>query len=93
MLKPLGDRVLVGEIKLEEKTESGIMIINEHPVMIQEGIVIRCGPGLPDDTGRIQPISVQDGDRISFGKFAGQPIQMDGVDYKVMHEHEILGIV
>ena len=93
MLKPLGDRVLVGQIKAETKTDSGLLIVNNNPVKIQEGVVISVGPGLIDDTGEIVPISVKFGDVVAFGKYAGQAIQLEGVEFKIMHEHEILGVI
>ena len=92
-IKPLSDRVLVLRIDEEEKTSGGIIIPDTAKEKPQEGKVIAVGPGKIDDEGKILPMAVKKGDRILFGKYAGNEIQIDGVEHLIMREDDILGII
>lgn len=92
-LKPLHDRVLVKRIESEEKTKSGIIIPDSAKEKPQEGEVIAVGPGIRQENGTLTPLDVQKGDRILFGKWSGTEIKLDGQDYLVMKETDIVGIL
>jgi chaperonin GroES len=92
-LKPLHDRVLVKRIESEEKTKSGIIIPDSAKEKPQEGEVIAVGPGMRQENGTLTPLDVQKGDRILFGKWSGTEIKLDGQDYLVMKETDIVGIL
>src|ERR1700675_4865818 len=76
--RPLGDRVLVRRVEEEEKTKGGIIIPDTAKEKPQEGEVIAVGPGARDDSGKIQPLDVKNGDRILFGKWSGTEVKLDG---------------
>ena len=92
-IKPLSDRVLVLRIEEEEKTSGGIIIPDTAKEKPQEGKVIADGPGKADENGKILPMAVKKGDRILFGKYSGNEIQIDGVEHLIMREDDILGII
>ena len=91
--RPLGDRVLVRRVEEEQKTKGGIIIPDTAKEKPQEGEVIAVGPGARDDSGKINPLDVQVGDRILFGKWSGSEVKLDGEDLLIMKESDILGIV
>ena len=91
--RPLGDRVLVKRVEEEEKTKGGIIIPDTAKEKPQEGEVIAVGPGARDDTGKVQALDVQPGDRILFGKWSGTEVKLDGQDLLIMKESDILGVV
>ncbi|MGM0441311.1 MAG: co-chaperone GroES [Elusimicrobiota bacterium] len=91
--KPLGDRVLVRPIQEEEETESGIIIPETAKEKPQKGVVEAVGPGKITEAGDKLPMNVKEGDNVLFGKYAGDEIQLDGDDFLIMHETDILGIV
>ena len=91
--RPLGDRVLVRRVEEEEKTKGGIIIPDSAKEKPQEGEVISVGPGARDDSGKIQPLDVNVGDRILFGKWSGTEIKLDGEDLLIMKESDILGVL
>ena len=91
--RPLGDRVLVRRVEEEEKTKGGIIIPDSAKEKPQEGEVLAVGPGARDETGKIQPLDVKAGDRILFGKWSGTEIKLDGVEYLIMKESDIMGIL
>ena len=82
--RPLGDRVLVRRVEEEEKTKGGIIIPDTAKEKPQEGEVIAVGPGARDDSGKIQPLDVKNGDRILFGKWSGTEVKLDGEDLLIM---------
>lgn len=92
-LKPLHDRVLVKRIETEEKTKSGIIIPDSAKEKPQEGEVIAVGPGIRQENGNISPLDVKAGDRILFGKWSGTEVKIEGEDYLVMKESDIVGIL
>ena len=91
--RPLHDRVVVRRIDAEEKTKGGIIIPDTAKEKPQEGEVIAAGPGARDESGKVQPLDVKEGDRILFGKWSGTEIKLDGVEYLIMKESDIMGIV
>jgi chaperonin GroES len=91
--RPLGDRVLVRRVEEEQKTKGGIIIPDTAKEKPQEGEVIAVGPGARDDSGKIQPLDVQNGDRILFGKWSGTEVKLDGEDLLIMKESDILGVL
>ncbi len=91
--KPLHDRVLVRRIETEERTKGGIIIPDTAKEKPQEGEVIAVGPGARDETGKLVPLDVKPGDRILFGKWSGTEVKIDGEEYLIMKESDILGII
>lgn len=90
---PLGDRVLVERVESESKTAGGIIIPDTAKEKPMEGKVIAVGGGLRDDKGNIKPIDVKVGDVVLFAKWGGTEIKIEGVDYLIMKESDILGII
>ena len=92
-IRPLGDRILVLRVEEEEKTSGGIIIPDSAKEKPQEGKIIAVGPGKTGEKGERISMTVKAGDRILFGKYAGNEINIDGVEHLIMHEDDILGIV
>ena len=91
--KPLHDRVLVKRIEGEEKTKSGIIIPDTAKEKPQEGEVLAVGSGARNESGAIVALDVKPGDRVLFGKWSGTEIKLEGDDYIVMKESDIMGIL
>jgi len=90
--RPLHDRVLIRRIEQESKSKGGIIIPDTAKEKPQEGEVIAVGPGARDDQGRLHAPDVKVGDRVVFGKWSGTEIKIDGSDYLVMKESDIIGV-
>lgn len=90
--KPLYDRVLVERLESEEKTAGGIIIPDTAKEKPMEGLVIAVGNGTKNDKGDIVSLQVKAGDKILFGKWSGTEIKLEGRDYLVMKESDIMGI-
>jgi chaperonin GroES len=90
---PLNDMVLVIGIVEKEKTTGGIIIPDTAKEKPQEGKVVAVGPGKRDENGKRIPLEVKKGDRVLFGKYAGNEIKIDGVEHLIMTEDDILGII
>ncbi len=90
--RPLHDRVLVKRIEQDEKTAGGIIIPDTAKEKPMEGEVIAVGAGAKSEDGKVTPLDVKEGDRVMFGKWAGQEIGIDGETYLVMKESDIMGI-
>ena len=90
---PLHDRVLVRRIEGEEKTKGGLIIPDSAKEKPQEGEVVACGEGSRKDSGELIPMSVKAGDRILFGKWSGTEVKLDGEEYLIMKESDILGVL
>lgn len=91
--RPLHDRVLVKRIEGEEKTSGGIIIpdtVKEKPM---EGEIVAVGSGTRTEEGKVLPLDVRPGDRILFGKWSGTEIKLDGQDYLVMKETDVMGVL
>ena len=91
--RPLHDRVLIERIDLDEKTAGGIIIpdtAKEKPV---EGRIVAAGSGARSEDGTVHPLDVKIGDRVLYGKWSGTEVKVDGVEYLILRESDILGIV
>ena len=91
--RPLHDRVVVKRIDAEEKTAGGIIIPDTAKEKPQQGEVVSVGPGGRDESGKLIPIDVKSGDRVLFGKWSGTEIKLDGVEYLIMKESDIMGVI
>jgi chaperonin GroES len=91
--RPLHDRVVVCRIDAEPKTAGGIIIPDTAKEKPQQGEVVTVGPGGRDETGKVVPIDVQVGDRILFGKWSGTEVKIDGVEYLIMKESDVMGVL
>jgi chaperonin GroES len=91
--RPLHDRVVVKRIDAEEKSAGGIIIPDTAKEKPQQGEVIAVGPGGRDETGKLLPIDVKTGDRVLFGKWSGTEVKIDGVEYLIMKESDIMGVL
>lgn len=92
-IRPLHDRVIVRRIEEGEQVRGGIIIPDTAKEKPQEGEVIAVGEGKYKDDGNRQPLDVKVGDRVLFGKYSGSEIKIDGEEYLIMREDEILGIL
>ena len=92
-VQPLQDRVIVCRFESEEKTASGIIIPDTAKEKPMQGEVIAVGPGKVLDNGTTVKLTVKKGDKILFGKYAGTEVSIDGNEYLIMREDDILGIV
>ena len=92
-LTPLHDRILVKRIEEAETTRGGIIIPDSAKDKPQEGEVIAAGKGKVNEEGKVRPLDVKEGDRILFGKYSGTEIKIDGDEFIIMREEEVLGIL
>jgi len=92
-IRPLNDRVLVLRIEEEAKTSGGIIIPDTAKEKPQQGKVVAVGPGKFDDDGERIPLEVKKNDRVLFGKYSGNEVDVDGVQHLIMREDDILGII
>ncbi|HPZ44250.1 MAG TPA: co-chaperone GroES [Bacillota bacterium] len=93
MIRPLGDRVLVKPLPTEERTKGGIVLPDTAKEKPQEGEVIAVGSGKLLDNGQRVPIDLKPGDKILFSKYAGNEVKIDDVEYLIMRESDILGVI
>ncbi|MCK4520184.1 MAG: co-chaperone GroES [Candidatus Omnitrophica bacterium] len=91
--KPLGDRVLIKQLEAKEQTKGGIVIPDTAKEKPQEGEIIAVGDGKKDSEGKIQPLSLKTGDKVLYGKYSGTEVVIDGTDYLIVREEDVLGIV
>ena len=92
-LKPLSDKVIVQKLEPEEKTSGGIIIPDSAKEKPQEGKIIAVGPGAIDDKGQRKPMDVKEGEHVLFAKYSGTEIKLDGIEYLILSERDILAIV
>ena len=92
-LKPLGDRVLVKAVEKKDEVRGGLIIPDTAKEKPQEGEIIAAGKGKIGDDGKLIPMDVKAGDRILYGKYSGTEVKIDGQEYLIMHQDDILGIV
>jgi chaperonin GroES len=92
-LRPLHDRVIVKRLDNERTTASGIVIPESAAEKPDQGEVIAVGPGKKTDDGKVVPVDLKAGDRVLFGKYAGQSVKIDGEELLVIREDEILAVV
>ncbi len=91
--RPLHDRVLVQPLDGEEKTAGGIIIPDTAKEKPSEGKIIAVGPGAKTEDGKILPMEVKVGDLVLFGKWSGTEVKIDGIEYSIMKESDIMGIM
>jgi chaperonin GroES len=91
--RPLHDRVVVKRIESDEKTAGGIIIPDTAKEKPQQGEVVAVGPGGRDETGKLIPLDVKTGDTVLFGKWSGTEVKIDGVEYLIMKESDIMGVM
>ena len=91
--RPLHDRVVVRRVDSEEKSAGGIIIPDTAKEKPSEGIVVSVGPGARDESGKVVPLDVKEGDRILFGKWSGTEVKLNGQDLLIMKESDIMGVV
>ena len=92
-IRPLHDRVIVKRLEEERKTASGIVLPDSATEKPDQGEVIAVGNGKILDDGKTRPLDVKKGDKILFGKYSGQTVKVDDIEYLVMREEDIMGIV
>jgi len=92
-LRPLHDRVIVKRLDNERKTASGIVIPESAAEKPDQGEILAVGPGKKNEDGKVQPLDVKVGDKVLFGKYAGQTVKVDGDEVLVIREEEILAVV
>ena len=90
--RPLLDRVLIEVLDSEEKTSGGIIIPDTAKEKPQEGKIVAVGPGAKTDDGKIIPMDVKIGDLVLFGKWSGTEVKIDGKEYSIMKESDVMGI-
>jgi chaperonin GroES len=91
--RPLHDRVVVRRIEAEEKSSGGIIIPDTAKEKPSQGEVIAVGPGGRDESGKLIPIDLNEGDRVLFGKWSGTEVKIDGEELLIMKESDIMGII
>src|SRR5438552_18460596 len=90
---PLHDRILIRRVEEAETTRGGLIIPDSAKDKPQEGEVLSVGRGKSNDEGKVFPLAVKEGDRVLFGKYAGTEIKLDGEDFIIMREEDVLGIL
>jgi chaperonin GroES len=91
--RPLHDRVVLKRIEADEKTSGGIIIPDTAKEKPQQGEVVAVGPGGRDEAGKLIPIDLKVGDRVLFGKWSGTEVKIDGVEYLIMKESDVMGVL
>jgi chaperonin GroES len=92
-IRPLYDRVLVKRVEEEARSKGGLFLPESAKEKPSEGIILAVGQGRVNDQGEVRPLAVKEGDRILFGKYAGNEIKVDGEDRLILKESEIFGVV
>lgn len=92
-LKPLADRVVIRKLEAEERTSGGIVIPDTAKEKPQKGEVLAAGPGRLDENGKHLPMEVKAGDKVLFAKYSGTDVKIDGEEYVIMAERDILAVV
>ena len=91
--RPLHDRVVIKRVEAEAKSAGGIIIPDTVKEKPQQGEVVAVGPGGRDESGKLIPIDLEVGDRVLFGKWSGNEVKIDGIDYLIMKESDIMGVL
>ena len=91
--RPLHDRVVLKRIEAEAKSSGGIIIPDTAQEKPQQGEVVAVGPGGRDEAGKLIPIDLTAGDRVLFGKWSGTEVKIDGVEYLIMKESDVMGVL
>ncbi len=91
--RPLHDRVLIRRLETEEKTAGGIIIPDTAKEKPMEGEVVAVGPGARTEDGKLLPMDLKAGDRVLFGKWSGTEVKIDGEEYTIMKESDVMGVI
>jgi len=91
--RPLHDRVVLTRIDAEEKTAGGVIIPDTAKEKPQQGKVVAVGPGGRDENGKLIPLDLKVGDRVLFGKWSGTEVKIEGVEYLIMKESDVMGVL
>ena len=91
--RPLHDRIVVERLDAEAKSAGGIIIPDTAQEKPSQGIVIAVGPGGRDEAGKLIPIDLKAGDRVLFGKWSGTEVKIDGTEFLIMKESDIMGVL
>lgn len=92
-LKPLGDRIVVRPLDPQETTKSGLVVPDTAKEKPQEGKVVAVGTGRLLDDGAVKALEVKNGDRVLYGKYSGTEISLEGEDYLILREEDVLAVV
>jgi len=92
-IRPLHDRIIVERLEEETKTAGGLIIPDTAKEKPQEGKIVAVGKGKSNEEGKVLPLDVKVGDKVLFGKYAGTDIKIDGKEYLMMREDDILGVI
>jgi len=92
-IKPLGDRILVEILEAEEKTKGGIILPDTAKQEKSEGKVVATGSGKLLESGKVQPVEVKKGDKVLFGKWGGEDIELDGKKHKILKSDDIIATI
>lgn len=92
-LRPLHDRILVQRLEEEEEVQGGIIIPDTAKEKPQQAKVLAAGPGRAADDGKVQAMDVKEGDKVIFGKYAGTEVKLDGEEYLIIREDDVLGVL
>jgi chaperonin GroES len=92
-LKPLGDRVVVEHVEQQDKTPGGVFLPDTAKEKPQEGLILAAGPGRMLENGTVVPPAVKAGDRVIYSKYSGSEIKLDGKEYLIISEKDVLAIV
>ena len=92
-IRPLADRILIKRIELDEVKKGGIIIPDTAKEKPQEAEVVAVGPGKLDENGKTLPLTVKPGDKILLGKWSGTDIKIEGQEYLILKEDEVLGVI
>ena len=91
--KPLGDRILLKQLEAKEQTKGGIVLPDTVKEKPQEGEIIAVGEGKKNSEGKVVPLSLKVGDKVLYGKYSGTEVVIDGEDYLIIREEDVLGII
>ncbi|SDT84493.1 co-chaperone GroES [Desulfobacula phenolica] len=92
-LRPLSDRILVERVEEDEKTKGGIIIPDTAKEKPAEGKIVATGNGRMGEDGKLLPMDVKIGDRVLFSKYGGTDVKIDGIDYLILRQDDVLGVI
>ncbi|CCK79511.1 co-chaperone GroES [Desulfobacula toluolica] len=92
-LRPLSDRILVERVAEDEKTKGGIIIPDTAKEKPAEGKIVATGNGRMGEDGKLLPMDVKVGDRVLFSKYGGTDVKIDGIDYLILRQDDVLGVI
>lgn len=93
MLKPIGDRIIIEVVKVEEKTSFGIVLPDSAKDKPQQGKVVAAGTGFVTNSGAVVPLTVKEGDEVIYAQYAGAEVKYDGKEYLIVRESDILAVI